>query len=127
MLACTVDFGLVEGPYQHPELEVIPWLDDSEAIKRAAAAGLGVSCLSRRVVAELLASGALVELRADLPVLTRTLWRIHRRDRPSGAGLLGVLGSGPPHSECIANKRHELRFAPAANLLSTIRLCPIPT
>ena len=51
VLAFTVDFGLVEGPYQHPELEVIPWLDDSEAIKRAAAAGLGVSCLSRRVVA----------------------------------------------------------------------------
>jgi DNA-binding transcriptional LysR family regulator len=150
VLACSVDFGLVEGPCQHPELEVIPWLDDeltliaapdhplahrplsaaeladapwllrepgsgtreaverallpslgrlrvemelgdSEAIKRAVAAGLGVSCLSRRVAAELLTSGALVELRADLPVLTRTLWRIHRRDRPPGAGLLGVL------------------------------------
>ena len=35
--------------------------------------------------------------------------------------------SGPPHSECIDNKRHELRFAPAANLLFTIRLCPSPT
>ena len=66
-------------------------LGDSEAIKRAVAAGLGVSCLSRRVAAELLTSGALVELRADLPVLTRTLWQIHRRDRPPGAGLLGVL------------------------------------
>lgn len=151
VLACTVDFGLVEGPCQHPELEVIPWLDDeltliaapdhplahrplsaaeladapwllrepgsgtreaverallpslgrlrvemelgdSEAIKRAVAAGLGVSCLSRRVAAELLTSGALVELRADLPVLTRTLWRIHRRDRPPGVEVLGVVG-----------------------------------
>ncbi len=65
-------------------------LGDSEAIKRAAAAGLDVSCLSQRVVAELLASGALVELRADLPALTRTLWRIHRRNRPPGAGVLGL-------------------------------------
>lgn len=66
-------------------------LGDSEAIKRAVAADLGISCLSRRVVAELLASGALVELRADLPALTRTLWRIHRRDRPPGVGLLRVV------------------------------------
>jgi DNA-binding transcriptional LysR family regulator len=51
VLDCVVDFGLVKGPCQPPELEVIPWLDDSEAIKRAAAAGLGISCLSRRVVA----------------------------------------------------------------------------
>jgi len=88
VLDCVVDFGLMEGPCQHPELEVIPWLDDSEAINRAAA-GLGVSCLSRRVVAELLASGALVALRADLPALTRTLWRIHRRNRPPGRGCWG--------------------------------------
>ncbi len=35
--------------------------------------------------------------------------------------------SGPPHSECIADKRHKWMFAPAANLLFTIRLCPSPT
>lgn len=34
---------------------------------------------------------------------------------------------GPPHSECIADKRHKWMFAPAANLLFTIRLCPSPT
>lgn len=34
---------------------------------------------------------------------------------------------GPPHSECIADKRHKRMFAPAANLLFTIRLCPSPT
>lgn len=35
--------------------------------------------------------------------------------------------AGPPHSECIADKRHKRMFAPAANLLFTIRLCPSPT
>lgn len=38
-----------------------------------------------------------------------------------------VAVSGPPHSECIADKRHKRMFAPAANLLFTIRLCPSPT
>ncbi|AQR66064.1 hypothetical protein BXU06_14140 [Aquaspirillum sp. LM1] len=35
--------------------------------------------------------------------------------------------TGPPNSESIADKRHELRFAPAENMLFTIRLCPSPT
>ncbi|WP_043235326.1 LysR substrate-binding domain-containing protein, partial [Pseudomonas aeruginosa] len=37
-------------------------LGSSEAIKHSVAAGLGISCLSRWVVEEQLASGALVEL-----------------------------------------------------------------
>jgi DNA-binding transcriptional LysR family regulator len=44
---------------------------NSEAIKRAAASGLGISCLSRYVVEDFLASGLLVAPRCELPRLTR--------------------------------------------------------
>lgn len=45
----------------------------------------------------------------------------------SGVAKEVGLSPGPPHSECIADKRHKWMFAPAANLLFTIRLCPSPT
>jgi DNA-binding transcriptional LysR family regulator len=45
---------------------------NSEAIKRAAASGLGITCLSRSVVQDLLDSGALVAPPTELP-------RLHRR------------------------------------------------
>lgn len=60
----------------------------SEAIKRAVAAGLGVSCLSLHVVRELLASGQVVALRAPLPALSRTLYRIHHKDKSQTRGML---------------------------------------
>jgi DNA-binding transcriptional LysR family regulator len=43
----------------------------SEAIKRAAAAGLGITCLSRFVVEDLLRIGSLVAVATELPRLTR--------------------------------------------------------
>jgi DNA-binding transcriptional LysR family regulator len=43
----------------------------SEAIKRAAANGLGITCLSRCVVEDFLRNGLLVALRTELPRLTR--------------------------------------------------------
>ncbi|WP_217450820.1 LysR family transcriptional regulator [Vogesella oryzae] len=66
-------------------------LGDSEAIKRAVAAGLGISCLSRRVVAELLADGSLVELAAGLPPLARTLWCVRHRDKPASRSMQAFL------------------------------------
>lgn len=60
----------------------------SEAIKRAVAAGLGVSCLSLHVVRELLVSGQVVALRAPLPALSRTLYRIHHKDKSQTRGML---------------------------------------
>ena len=44
---------------------------NSEAIKRAAASGLGISCLSRYVVEDFLTSGLLVAPASELPRLTR--------------------------------------------------------
>ena len=54
-------------------------LGNSEAIKRAVAEGMGVSCLSLRVVQDWLESGRLVRVDQHLPRLQRMLFRIHPR------------------------------------------------
>ncbi|CAK8742033.1 hypothetical protein SODG_005351 [Sodalis praecaptivus] len=56
-------------------------LGNSEAIKHAVRHGLGISCLSRRVVAEALALGTLVTLAPPLPPLYRTLYVVHHRQK----------------------------------------------
>jgi DNA-binding transcriptional LysR family regulator len=52
-------------------------LGSSEAIKNAVAEGLGISCLSRSVVRNLLAAKLLCVLSTALPKLTRTFLMIH--------------------------------------------------
>jgi DNA-binding transcriptional LysR family regulator len=64
-------------------------LGDSEAIKHAVAAGLGVSCLSRHVVSEQLASGTLVEV--PLSPLWRKLYRVMHRDKLVTRGMAHFL------------------------------------
>lgn len=64
-----------------PEFHLGMELGNSEAIKHAVRHGLGISCLSRRVIAEQLDSGTLVEVQIPLPRLTRMLWRIHHRQK----------------------------------------------
>ncbi|WP_062307503.1 LysR family transcriptional regulator [Polynucleobacter sinensis] len=54
---------------------------NSEAIKRSAAEGLGIACLSRSVVSDLLALGRLVELSTTLPPLTRNLYIIQNKHK----------------------------------------------
>lgn len=54
-------------------------LGNSEAIKHAVRHGLGISCLSRRVIEDQLQAGTLSEVAVPLPRLMRTLWRIHHR------------------------------------------------
>ena len=72
-----VDYLLLSHlPQFHMGME----LGNSEAIKHAVRHGLGISCLSRRVIAEQLESGTLVEIPVPLPnKLVRPLWRIHHR------------------------------------------------
>jgi DNA-binding transcriptional LysR family regulator len=53
----------------------------AEAIKHAAAEGLGIACLSRYVVDDLLAVGRLVEARTTLPVLSRHFYLIHAQHK----------------------------------------------
>ncbi|MEW7311649.1 DNA-binding transcriptional regulator YeiE [Buttiauxella gaviniae] len=64
-----------------PQFHLGMELGNSEAIKHAVRHGLGISCLSRRVIAEQLESGSLVEVSVPLPRLVRTLYRIHHRQK----------------------------------------------
>ncbi len=62
-------------------LEADITLGSSEAIKYAVADGLGITCLSRVLVQDLLANGRLVELPTVLPAMKRPLFLIHRREK----------------------------------------------
>jgi DNA-binding transcriptional LysR family regulator len=58
-----------------------------EAIKRAAASGLGITCLSRCVVADLLESGELVAPPTELPHLTRRFYLVMHGQKKRTRGL----------------------------------------
>jgi len=64
-----------------PHFQLVMELGNSEAIKHAVRHGIGISCLSQRVIEEQLASGVLVELKIPLPPLMRTLYLIHHRQK----------------------------------------------
>lgn len=85
------------------ELNVDIELGDSEAIWRAVAAGLGLSCLSRSIVAAPLASGQLVEIATGLAPLERWLRVVRHRARPVTRGMQSFLAActvsvGGPHA-----------------------------
>lgn len=63
------------------DFNLVMELGNSEAIKHAVRHGIGISCLSRRVIAEQLLSGSLVEIRLPLPPLVRKLYLIHHRQK----------------------------------------------
>ena len=58
-----------------------------EAIKRAAASGLGISCLSRFVVRDLLETGVLVAPPTELPPLTRHFYLVMHQQKKRTQGL----------------------------------------
>jgi DNA-binding transcriptional LysR family regulator len=62
-----------------------------EAIKRAAASGLGITCLSRYVVADMLKTGALVVIPTELPRLTRHFYVVLHRRKKQTRGLEMLL------------------------------------
>jgi len=64
-----------------PKFDLALELGNSEAIKNAVRHGMGISCLSRRAIAEQLQMGTLVELPLPLPQLKRTLYRISHRQK----------------------------------------------
>lgn len=73
-------------PYLHrlrPGIE----FGNPEAIKRAAASGLGITCLSRCVVADLLKSGVLVAPPTELPHLTRRFYLVMHEQKKRTRGL----------------------------------------
>lgn len=82
-----------------PQFHLAMELGNSEAIKHAVRHGLGISCLSRRVIEEQLESGSLVEVAVPLPRLTRTLYRIHHRQKHISNALQRFLRYCAPGSE----------------------------
>ncbi|TPG63475.1 DNA-binding transcriptional regulator YeiE [Ewingella americana] len=66
---------------QMPDFNLVMELGNSEAIKHAVRHGIGISCLSRRVIAEQLSSGVLVEIRLPVAPLARKLYLIHHRQK----------------------------------------------
>ena len=84
----AVEQGLL--PYLHHFAESMQ-LGSTEAIKQAAAAGLGLACLSRHAVADLLALGSLRVVETGLPPLSRQLWTVQHPRRPGPAALATLL------------------------------------
>ncbi|MGL5384489.1 MAG: DNA-binding transcriptional regulator YeiE [Serratia sp. (in: enterobacteria)] len=84
-----------------PNFQLVMELGNSEAIKHAVRHGIGISCLSRRVVEEQLASGVLVELSIPLPPLLRTLYLIHHRQKHISNALQRFL------SYCVGAKSDQ--------------------
>ncbi|MBV4365463.1 DNA-binding transcriptional regulator YeiE [Erwinia sp. BNK-24-b] len=74
-----------------PQFSLALELGNSEAIKHAVRHGMGISCLSRRVIAEQLAAGSLKEVPIPLPKLKRTLYRIHHRQKHLSKALQRFL------------------------------------
>jgi DNA-binding transcriptional LysR family regulator len=60
---------------------------NAEAIKRATAQGLGIACLSRYVVADMVAAGELVILPTELPRLSRRFYIVTHRQKVPTRGL----------------------------------------
>lgn len=76
-------------------------LGSSEAIKYAVAAGLGISCLSRCVVRDLVSAGRLCVLATRLPRLTRHFSVIYHRNKVLSAALNDFIG------HCRSAAEHE--------------------
>ena len=63
----------------------------TEAIKRAARAGLGVTCLSRFALEDMLTSGELALVRTSMPSLRRTLYFVSHKNKRLSQGMSGFL------------------------------------
>jgi DNA-binding transcriptional LysR family regulator len=80
----AVDLAVLPHIHSFGEARI---LGGSEAIKNAAAVGLGVSCVSRWVVADLVRAKRLVILDTRLPPLRRRLSLVWHREKTRSAGL----------------------------------------
>jgi DNA-binding transcriptional LysR family regulator len=69
----------------HIDGEMLP--GSTEAIKQAAAESLGLACLSKDAVRDLVTLGRLVILKTTLPRLTRRFYLVHHRQKRFSANL----------------------------------------
>src|SRR5262249_9567235 len=77
---------------------------NSEGTKRAAASGLGITCLSIYVVQDLLTSGTLVAPATELPRLTRNLYLVVHKEKQKTRGLELLLA----HLERTAQRNQSV-------------------
>ena len=70
-----------------PELQLLPELQHTEAIKRAVEAGLGIGCLSRVTLEEAFRRGSLVELPVPHRDFSRQFYFILHRQKYRSAGV----------------------------------------
>lgn len=83
-------------------------LGSSEAIKHAAAEGLGIACLSQWVVSEMVRSSRLVRLNTTMPRLVRPFYVVLHREKGSTAGLQDLLS----HLAAMENSALPATWAP---------------
>ncbi|AOM40553.1 DNA-binding transcriptional regulator YeiE [Xenorhabdus hominickii] len=76
---------------QMPRFNIAMELGNSEAIKHAVQYGMGISCLSRRVVQEQLNNGTLSEIVIPKLSLSRTLYLIYHRQKHMSNALQKLL------------------------------------
>ncbi|KRG86909.1 LysR family transcriptional regulator [Stenotrophomonas daejeonensis] len=81
-------------PHLHGFAEVLQ-LGGTEAIKQGAVAGLGLACLSRHAVADLVALGRLQVLATPLPPLRRQLWVVRHPGKRVPVSLRQLLALRP--------------------------------
>ncbi|WP_395755098.1 DNA-binding transcriptional regulator YeiE [Edwardsiella ictaluri] len=74
-----------------PHFDLVMELGNSEAIKHAVRYGIGISCLSRRVIEEQLSNGTLVEVALPEINLHRSLYLIHHRQKHISKALARFL------------------------------------
>lgn len=74
-------------------------LGGNESIRQAAAAGLGLACLSRRVVQSALAAGTLVAPPTPLPRISRTWYWVRHRERQITPALQALIDMLPQLAE----------------------------
>jgi len=89
-------------PHLH-RLETRMELGSTEAIVQGAAEGLGLACVSRHAVADMLALGRLVVLRTVLPALTRSFYLVQHERRHASPTLERFI------AHCMANERRRGR------------------
>ncbi|CDL79789.1 DNA-binding transcriptional regulator YeiE [Xenorhabdus cabanillasii] len=76
---------------QMPRFNIAMELGNSEAIKHAVQYGMGISCLSRRVIREQVQNGTLIELTTPGLQLYRTLYLIYHRQKHMSNALQKLL------------------------------------
>lgn len=74
-----------------PGFHILMELGNSEAIKHAVRFGMGISCLSRRVIDEQLKNGSLIELQVEGLKLQRTLYLIYHRQKHLSNAIKNLL------------------------------------